>query len=134
MGLARSIFILLLVALLGACAGAAHRPLIPDDTPLRPAQALVKKAEDAGAGDLAPSVLREAYRRLDIARGVIYRAAVNNRKVNSTEEKRINRLVEEASVDARLALARTQQEAVQRKLNEYNASVRQDVDKDKEPQ
>lgn len=126
MGLARSIFILFVATLLGACAGASHRPTAPDDSLLRPAQVLLQKAEAAGAGDLAPSALREAYRRLDTARGLLYNAAVQDRSVNKREKQRITRLVEEASVDARLALAQTQQEAVQRKLNEYQTSVHAD--------
>lgn len=126
MGLARSIFILFLVTSLGACVGASHRPAEPDESLLRPAQVLLKKADAAGASELAADTLREAYRRLNTARGLLYNAAVQGRSVNKREKQRIMRLVEEASVDARLALAQTQQEAVQRKLNEYQASVQGD--------
>lgn len=108
------VLLLALPITLAACAGAVTKPRVPDETPLQPALTMLDKAEAAGAARLAPDALRAAQRRLGLARGVIYRAATENRDTTDFENSRIKRLVEEAAVDARLALALTQQEAVSR--------------------
>jgi len=119
MGSARSvpslILPLLLVCSLAACAGNVRQPQVPDNSLLLPAEAMVEKAEAAGAAQLAPGALREAHRRLGVAQGLLYEAAIQGRGINKTESRRVERLVEEATVDARLALALTKQEAVARK-------------------
>ncbi len=123
MGRVASVPFIVLLMLLAACAGNVRAPQIPENSQLRPAQAMVQKAEAAGAAQLAPAALREAHRRLGLAQGLLYNAATQHRDISAAEKRRIDRLVEEATVDARLALALTQQEAVERKRAAFQGAV-----------
>lgn len=115
-----------LVLAIGVATGCATAPVAvpepPDESLLAEAQAMMDKARDAGASELAPDPLREARRRLAAARGILYRAAGSG-GLDEAQTQRVQRLADEAHLDARLALARTQANAVARKLAELRAEL-----------
>lgn len=123
MGRVASVPLLICAMSLAACATNVPKPSVPDNSALQPAYAAINKAQAAGAVQLAPEALREAQRRADLAESILYQAAINQRAPNAAEKLRVERLVEEAGVDARLALALTQQEAVGRKRTELQGTA-----------
>lgn len=129
MGRVRLGIVLAVVAWLAACAGAPTAPPTPpDDSMLDAGETMLAKAEEAGAPEMAPQAWREARRRLSAGRSLLYRAAAENRSLTAAEKRRVKRLGQEAYVDARLALALTQQTAVQRKLGELRDEARPETD------
>ncbi|MES1943143.1 hypothetical protein PC39_03432 [Salinisphaera sp. PC39] len=116
--------LVLAACLLAACAETPHRvPAPPDLSPLSEAEAMLERAREAGADRLAPEPLREGRRRLAAARDILFRAATEAREPNEAERRRVRRLADEAYLDARLALARTQRVAVDRKLAELESEL-----------
>lgn len=112
----------LAVGVLAACANEPVRlPAMPEESALADAEAMVREAQEAGAGEAAPELLREAKRRLVKARGILYQAAADSRRANETERLRVRRLAEEAWLDARLALVKTRRVGVTRRLAELEA-------------
>lgn len=125
-GRLRALSSLFLVLLVAACASGetvALKPATPDESVLAPASAMLAKAQEAGAAEFAPRVLREARRRLTTARTMLYVAADDGGGVSDSEHKHIAQLVDIATLDARLALVRTQANAVASKLEEMRAAM-----------
>lgn len=119
---ARIAVLVLAVGILTGCASEPVRlPAMPEESVLADAQAMLKKARDAGADVSAPALMREARRRLLSARGILYRAAAASREPNETERRRVRWLADEARLDVRLAMARTRRAEVERRLAEVEA-------------
>lgn len=114
----------LAIGTLSACAGEPVRlPVMPEESALAEAEAVLREAGDAGAGEAAPELLRQARRRLVEARGILYEAAAASREPNETEHLRVRRLADETRLDARLAIARTRQAAAEARLAEFESRL-----------
>lgn len=111
-------------AVLGGCASEPVRmPEVPDESTLAEAEAMLDEARGVGAAEVASAPLREAQRRLAGARSILYRAAAASRGLSRREGQRVSRLVDEAYLDARLALAHTRRAEVERRLAELEAEL-----------
>lgn len=111
---ARLVLAALACVTLAACATTNVKPPQPPDaTILTKAEAMIDKAAAAGAAELAPDALSAARRRLTVARMIVYRKS--GPVFGEAERERVQRLVDAAYLDARLALIRTQSDAVARK-------------------
>jgi hypothetical protein len=76
------------------------------------------------ADELAPSALREAQRRLGQARTILLQASLRGTQPDAGEKLAVDRLVEQARVDALLAQALTQRAAVGNALGEFEKALR----------
>lgn len=112
----------LAIGILGGCANEPVRlPVMPEDSALADAEAMLRKADEAEA--TAPELLRQARRRLVNARGILYEASAASREPNEVERLRVRRLADEAWLDARLAIARAREAEAAAKLAEAEAEL-----------
>lgn len=113
-----------LCVILAACGSANVKPpQAPDDAVLAEAEAMLVKAREAGANELAPEALRSARRRLTVARDILYDSTGRGRDLSKAEQQRVRQLGDAAYLDARLALVRTQVTAIRRKNEEFAAEL-----------
>lgn len=114
----------LAVGIMGGCANEPVRlPVMPEYSALADAEAKLREADEAGAGETAPDLLRQARRRLVHARGILYEASAASREPTETELLRVHRLADEAWLDARLAIARAREAEVAARLAEAEAEL-----------
>jgi len=116
--------LLMLACVVAGCAGnSGPRPVAPDLTVLEPAEEAIAQARAIRADELAPEALREAQRRVSLARTIVLQSALQGTQPDEAQRVRIEQLVEEARVDAMLASAVTQREAVGNALGEYEKAL-----------
>lgn len=108
----------------GGCANSVPRPVSPDMSALAPAEQAIAEARAVHADELAPAALREAQRRMSQARKILVQAALRGTQPDAAEQLAVNRLVEEARVDALRAQALTQRAAVSNALGEFERALR----------
>lgn len=107
-----------ILAMSGCASQRATRPDLPDDSMLDPATQALDKAVAAHADDFAPRIVDSARRHLTVARDILFSAAETDRSLTDAENDRIQTLVEQARLDARAALVKTQAGAVAQKLDQ----------------
>jgi len=123
---ARLLYMAMLVLTASACAGTSapdRDPIDADLSALAPAEQALQELDSANARQAAPRALDAARRRLSLARDIIYAAALEGRRPDEAEQRRITNLVEGARLDARLARVRAQVHEVDDQL----AQVRQEL-------
>lgn len=107
--LTRTAIIVALTAALAACAGPGPRP----DNKLQTAESSIKQAEAVDAREFNPVMLNEAQNKVADAR-----ALMEQEKYREAE-----RLLEQATVDAQLAGARSETEKARRAVAEVNNNI-----------
>ncbi|MBZ2169942.1 MULTISPECIES: DUF4398 domain-containing protein [Marinobacter] len=105
----RILFVVSLSATLLACAGPGPKP----DSELKIAESSVQQAEAADARQYDPVLLNQAQNKVADARNLIER--------EEYEQARL--LLEEATVDAQLAAARSEAEKAQSAMDEINKNI-----------
>ncbi|MES1937676.1 hypothetical protein [Salinisphaera hydrothermalis] len=106
----------------GCASQRAVQPHVPDQSVLDPATQALDKAVSAHAGQFAPRIVDSARRRITVARDILFKAAEDDRSLTSAEHDRIQTLVDQAKLDARAALIKTQAEAVQHQIGELQGN------------
>ncbi|WP_423821610.1 hypothetical protein V5738_14850 [Salinisphaera sp. SPP-AMP-43] len=106
------------IVMSGCASQRAARPDLPDDSVLDPATQALDKAVAAHADQFAPRIVDSARRHLTVARDILFSAAEVDRPLTDAEDDRIQTLVEQARLDARAALVKTQAGAVGQKLDQ----------------
>ena len=102
----------------GCASQRAVQPHVPDQSVLDPATQALHKAVSAHADQFAPRIVDSARRRITVARDILFKAAEDDRSLTSAEHDRIQSLVDQAKLDARAALVKTQAEAVQHQIGQ----------------
>ncbi|WP_203301014.1 DUF4398 domain-containing protein [Marinobacter sediminum] len=95
--------------LLVACAGPGPKP----DSELQAAESSVQQAEAADARKFEPVLLNQAQNKVADARELM----------DQEQYRKAERLLEQATVDAQLAAARSETEKAQRAVAEINRSI-----------
>ncbi|WP_166267019.1 DUF4398 domain-containing protein [Marinobacter caseinilyticus] len=105
----RPLTVLGLAVSLMACAGPGPRP----DSQLQSAESDIKQAEAADARQFDPVLLNQAKNKLADAQQLM----------NQEQYREAERLLEQASVDAQLAGARSETEKARRAVAEINTTI-----------
>lgn len=95
--------------ILAGCAGTPPRP----DAEMNAAEAAITQAESAGARDTAPKLLKQANDKVEEARALI----------DEEEYVPAQRLLEQATSDARLAGAQARTAQAERAVKELNETI-----------
>ncbi|MDN5780877.1 MAG: hypothetical protein L0H23_02455, partial [Luteimonas sp.] len=111
--------ILLFFALVAGCSSTPeYQPIEPDTGLLMAAEQALAEANTPQAEKFAPRALDWARQRLSLARDIVYIAAREGRALDDAERARVQRLVESAQLDARLAIIRSRALAASAELAE----------------
>ncbi|MGB7754528.1 MAG: hypothetical protein WBL23_00470 [Salinisphaera sp.] len=102
----------------GCASQRAAQPHIPDQSVLDPATQALQKAVSVHADQFAPRIVDSARRRITVARDILFKAAESDRSLTPAEHDRIQKLVDQARLDARAALIKTQAGAVQSQIGQ----------------
>lgn len=102
----------------GCASQRATQPQIPDQSVLDPATQALDKAVSAHADQFAPRIVDSARRRITVARDILFKAAESDRSLTQDQNDRIQTLVDQARLDARAALIKTQAGAVQHQIEQ----------------
>lgn len=102
------------------------QPEVPDQSVLDPANQALDKAVSAHAEQFAPLIVDSARRRITIARDILFNAAEADRKPTPAENDRVQTLVDQARLDAKAALIKTQAGAVQTQLQQLQGGTGDD--------
>lgn len=116
---------LVFVAAIAAAGCATQRgaqPDMPDQSVLDPATQALDKAMAAHADKFAPRIVDSARRRITVARDILFKAAEAHRSPTDTEHDRVQTLVDQARLDAKAALIKTQAGAVHRQIGQLRDS------------
>lgn len=101
-----------------ACASLpAQPPQAPASDMFTQAEAMLAQARKAGAPKLAPQAWQNAQRRLLVGHNLMDRIAGERRQPTADEQRVLGWFAQAAYVNARLALVRTQQQAVKHGLD-----------------
>ncbi|HET7315595.1 hypothetical protein [Salinisphaera sp.] len=104
------------VAGAGCASQRAAQPHIPDESVLDPATSALDKAVAAHANQFAPRIVDAARRRITVARDILFKASKNDRSPTDAERRRVQTLVDQARLDAKAALIKTQAGALQTQI------------------
>lgn len=110
--------ILVSIVVAGCASQSATQTEVPDQSVLDPATQALDKAMSAHADQFAPRIVDSARRRITVARDILFQAAQADRSPTDTENDRIQKLVDQARLDARAALIKTQAGAVDRQIKQ----------------
>lgn len=106
----------------GCASQRAAQPHIPDQSVLNPATQALQKAVSVHADQFAPRIVDSARRRITVARDILFKAAESDRSLTPAENDRVQKLVDQARLDARAALVKTQAGAVQSQIGQLQDS------------
>ncbi|AWN16304.1 DUF4398 domain-containing protein [Salinisphaera sp. LB1] len=102
---------------------AAHPHIhMPDQSLLDPATQALNKAVSVHADQFAPRIVDSARRRITVARDILFKAAKKDRSLTPAEHDRVQTLVQQARLDARAALVKTQAGAVQNQISQLQGN------------
>ncbi|MGN8160671.1 hypothetical protein ACS8Y6_13845 [Salinisphaera sp. RV14] len=110
----------------GCASQRAVQPHMPDQSVLDPATQALHKAVSVHADQFAPRIVDSARRRITVARDILFKAAENDRSLTPAEHDRIQTLVQQARLDARAALVKTQAGAVQNQISQLQGNSSSD--------
>lgn len=114
--------ILVLIAVAGCASQRAAQPEAPDQSVLDPATQALHKAVSAHADQFAPRIVASARRRITVARDILFKSAEAQRSPTDAENERVQTLVDQARLDAKAALIKTQAGAVAHQLKQLQSN------------
>lgn len=105
----------------GCASPRAAQPHVPDQSALNPATQALDKAVSAHADQFAPRIVDSARRHITVARDILFKAAEDDRSPTPAENARVKKLVDQARLDARAALVKTQAATVQHQIKQLQS-------------